>query len=67
MPDGPTSSRSLPKTWTRSARVCVKDKPSHACRALWRAPVIEEMRQCTGTHIAGHLKLVLSIIDRQVH
>ena len=44
----------------------MKEKAAHACRALCRARVVEEMHQRRGTRIAEHLKLVLSIIDRQV-
>ena len=40
---------------------------SPAAPALCRARVIEKMQRCSGTHIAGHLKLVLGIIDPQVH
>jgi hypothetical protein len=40
---------------------------SPAAPALCRAGVIEEMQRCSGTHIAGHLKLVLGIIDPQEH
>jgi hypothetical protein len=43
----------------------MKDKAAHACHALCRARVVEEMQQRRGTQIAEHLKLVLSIIDRQ--
>ncbi len=45
----------------------MRDKAAHACRALCRARVVEEMQRRRGTHIAEHLKLVLSIIDRQGH
>ncbi len=45
----------------------MRDQAAHACRALCRARVAAEMHQRRGTRIAGHLKLVLSIIDRQVH
>ena len=34
---------------------------------LCRARVAEELQQRRGTQIAEHLKLVLTIIDRQVH
>ena len=39
---------------------------AHACRALCRARVVAEMHQRRGTRIAEHLKLVLSMLDRQV-
>ena len=45
----------------------MRDKAAHVCRALCRARVVAEMHQRRGTPIAEHLKLVLSIIDRQVH
>ena len=43
----------------------MKDRAAHACRALCRARVLEEMERRRGTQIAEHLKLVLNIIDRQ--
>ena len=43
----------------------MKDRAAYACRALCRAPVLEEMERHRGTQIAEHLKLVLNIIDRQ--
>jgi hypothetical protein len=45
----------------------MRDKAAHACRALCRARVVEEMQRRRGTQIAEHLKLVLNIIDRQEH
>jgi hypothetical protein len=45
----------------------MKDKAAHACHALCRAGVVEEMQRRRGTPTAEHLKVVLSIIDRQVH
>jgi len=45
----------------------IKDKAAHACRALCRARLADELLQRRGTPIGEHLKLVLSIIDRQVH
>ena len=44
-----------------------KEKAAHVCRALCRARVAEELQRRRGTRIGEHLKLVLSIIDRQVH
>jgi hypothetical protein len=41
------------------------DKAALACRALCRACIVEEMQRRRGTRIGEHLKLVLSIIDRQ--
>ena len=43
----------------------MKDKAARVCRALCRARVAEELQRRRGTPIAEHLKLVLSIIDRQ--
>ena len=42
----------------------MRDQPAHACRALCRARVAEELQRRRGTRIGEHLKLVLSIIDR---
>jgi hypothetical protein len=44
-----------------------KEKAAHACRALCSARLAEELQRSRGTRIGVHLKLVLSIIDRQVH
>jgi len=41
----------------------MKEKAAHACHALCRARVVEEIRLRQGTPIAEHLKLVLSVID----
>jgi hypothetical protein len=41
----------------------MKDRAAHACHALCRARVVEEMRLRKGTTTAEHLKLVLSVID----
>jgi hypothetical protein len=45
----------------------MKEKASHACRALCRARVVEELQRRRGTRLAEHLKLVVDVIDRQVH
>jgi hypothetical protein len=45
----------------------MRDQAAHVCRALCCSRVVAEMHQRRGTRIAEHLKLVLSIIDRQVH
>jgi hypothetical protein len=37
---------------------------AHACRALCRARVAEELQRRRGTRIGVHLKLVLSVLDR---
>jgi hypothetical protein len=44
----------------------MRDQAAHACRALCRARVAEELHRRRGTRIGVHLKLVLSIVDRQV-
>ena len=44
----------------------MRDITALVCRALCRARVVAEMHQRRGTLIAEHLKLVLSVIDRQV-
>ena len=44
----------------------MRDQAARVCRALCCTRVVEEMHQRRGTRIAEHLKLVLSIIDRQV-
>ena len=44
----------------------MRDQAAHVCRALCRARVAEELQRRRGTRIGEHLKLVLSIIDRQV-
>jgi hypothetical protein len=41
----------------------IKEKAAHACHALCRGRVVEEMRLHKGTPTAEHLKLVLSVID----
>jgi len=41
----------------------MKEKAAHACHALCRARVVDEMRLRKGTRTAEHLKLVLSVID----
>jgi len=45
----------------------MKDRAVHACHALCRARLTEEIRQRKGTSTADHLKMVLSIIDRPTH
>ncbi len=41
----------------------MKEKAAHACHALCRARVVEEMQRRKGTPTEDHLKLVLSVID----
>jgi hypothetical protein len=41
----------------------MKDKAAHACHALCRARVVDEIRLRKGTPTTEHLKLVLSVID----
>jgi hypothetical protein len=42
----------------------MRDKAAHACRALCRARVTEELQRRRGTQIAEHLKLVRNFLDR---
>ena len=49
----------------REPKKRMRDQAAHACRALCRARVAEELQRRRGTQIAEHLKLVLSIIDRK--
>ena len=41
----------------------MKEKAAHACHAVCRARVLDEIRLPKGTPTAEHLKLVLSVID----
>jgi hypothetical protein len=41
----------------------MKDKAVHACHALCRARIVEEIQRRKGTATAEHLKFVLSVID----
>jgi hypothetical protein len=41
----------------------MKGKAAHACHALCRARVVEEIRLRKGTPTTEHLKLVLSVVD----
>ena len=41
----------------------MREKAAYACLALRRARVAEEIRLRKGTSTAGHLKLVLTVID----
>jgi hypothetical protein len=41
----------------------MKVKAAHACHALCRSRVVEEIRRRKGTPQADHLKLVLSVIE----
>jgi hypothetical protein len=41
----------------------MKEKAAHACHALCRARVVEEIRLRKGTPTAEHLRLVLSVIN----
>jgi hypothetical protein len=41
----------------------MKDKAAHACHALCRTRVVEEIQRRKGTPSADHLKLVLSAIE----
>jgi hypothetical protein len=41
----------------------MKDKAAHACHALCRARVVEEIQRRKGTPTADHLKLALNVIE----
>ena len=41
----------------------MKDKAAHACHALCRSRVVEEIKRRKGTPTADHLKLVLNVIE----
>jgi hypothetical protein len=41
----------------------MKDKAAHACHALCRVRIVEEMQHRKGTATADHLKFVLSAIE----
>jgi hypothetical protein len=41
----------------------MKDKAAHACHALCRSRVVEEIQRRKGTPTADHLKLVLNVIE----
>ena len=43
----------------------MRDNAALVCRALCRARVAEELQRRRGTRIGEHLKMVLSIFDRQ--
>jgi len=45
----------------------MKDRAVHACHALCRSRLVEEMRRRKGTPTADHLKLVLGILDKPTH
>jgi hypothetical protein len=45
----------------------MKDQAARVCRVLCRTRVAAEMHQGRETRLADHLKLVLSIIDREGH
>ena len=51
--------------WAQEPNKLMKDKAARACRVLCRDRVAEELERRRGTPIAEHLKLVLTIIDRQ--
>jgi hypothetical protein len=52
--------------WAQEPNKLMKDKAARGCRVLCRDRVAEELQR-RGTPIAEHLKVVLAIIDRQVH
>ena len=55
----------FPRIGSQETHKRMKDKAAHACRALCRTRVAEKLQRRRGTRIGEHLKLVLSIIDRQ--
>jgi hypothetical protein len=44
----------------------MRDQAARVSRALCRSRVVAEMHERRGTRLADHLKLVVSIIDRQI-
>ena len=68
-PAGSSLSPALPTSLSTNASACcesigrVKDKAAHACHALSRVRIVEEMQRRKGTATAEHLKFVLSVID----
>ena len=42
----------------------MKDRAVHACHALCRSRLVEEMKRRKGTLTADHLKLVLSVLEK---
>jgi hypothetical protein len=40
-----------------------KDKAAHACHALCRTRIVEEIKRRKGTVTSEHLKVVLNVID----
>jgi hypothetical protein len=59
-----TANGRFPRIVARRKRTS-EDKAAHACRALCRTRVAEDLQRRRGTRIGEHLKLVLSYIDRQ--
>ena len=51
--------------WAQEPNKLMKDKAARGCHVLCRDRVAEELERRRGTPIAEHLKLALSIIDRQ--
>jgi hypothetical protein len=49
---------------TREDNRRMKDRAVHACHALCRSRLIEEMKRRKGTPTADHLKLVLGLLDK---
>jgi hypothetical protein len=45
----------------------MKDRAVHACHALCRSRLLDEMRRRKGTPTADHLKLVLGMLDKPTH
>jgi len=51
------------QAWNAEPNKHMKDQATHACRALCRNRVVEEIARHRGTPTADHLKIVLSVID----
>ena len=51
--------------WAQEPNKLMKDEAARGCRVLCRDRVAEELERRRGTPISEHLKLVLTIIDRQ--
>ena len=45
----------------------MKDRAVHACHALCRSRLVEEMKRRQGTPTADHVKLVLGVLDKPTH
>ena len=64
-PRGVRSPRDCEAIFRRRSEQAHEGQAAHACRALCRARVAEELQRRRGTRIGEHLKMVLSVIDRR--